>query len=170
MTHLAVKKSLLAFVAVGLCLVAASPARAGDAPDPKAETRARNLVENNQRIIAAFAHPTSKFVSMAHRSTEKTPDGFKVTYEVNYVAFRGCGCRFYSNLAFTFDPDGSYRTVETAGRNCTVAPFTASDAVLGVVQAVIKNEPELRNNYEFLKVIEKSDARDILRFMLLLSR
>jgi hypothetical protein len=170
MTHLLARNPLLGLIAVGLSLLTAAPIHAADPPHPKAEHRARNLVENNQWVIAAFAHPTSKFVNMRHMRTESTSDGFKVTYEVNYIAFRGCGCRFYSNLAFSFDADGSFRTVETAGRNCTVAPFTACDAVLGVAQAIIKNEPQLRNNYEFLKLIEKSDARDLLKFVLLLSR
>ncbi|MCE9562207.1 MAG: hypothetical protein K8U57_09155 [Planctomycetes bacterium] len=170
MTRFTSKKLLLSFVAIGLLSLVAAPAQAGDSVAPKAEEKAKSLVERNQRMITVFAHPTSKFHDMKYLSTEKLKDGFKVIYEVNYTAFRGYGAKFYSNLAFTFDDDGYYKTVETAGRNCTVAPFTATDAALGVIQAVIKNEPELRENFEFLKIFEKSDARDMLRFVLLLSR
>jgi len=169
MTRLTSKK-LLSFIAASFLTLVATPALAGE-PSVKAEEKARGLVERNQRIIACFAHPTSKFRDLQHVSTEALPSGgFKVIYAMNYTAFRGCGCRFYSNLAFTFDDDGSYRNVETAGRNCSVGPFTASDAAIGVIQAVVRNEPELRDNFELLKMFEKSDARDILKFVLALSR
>ncbi len=170
MTRLTSKK-LWSFVAAGLLAFVVTPTQAADRPAPKAEEKARGLVERNQRVIASFAHPTSKLREMKHLRTEKLPSGgFKVVYEMNYTAFRGYGMKFYSNLAFTFDDEGYYRTVDTAGRNGTVAPFTATDAAIGVIQAVIRNEPELRDNYEIVKMFEKSDARDILKFVLALSR
>ncbi|MBA4190870.1 MAG: hypothetical protein C0467_23020 [Planctomycetaceae bacterium] len=163
-------KKLWSFIAAGLLAFVVTPAQAADRPAPKAEEKARGLVERNQKVIAAFAHPTSRFREMKHVRTEKIAGGFKVVYEMNYTAFRGYGCKFYSNLAFTFDDAGYYMTVETAGRNGTVAPFAATDTAISAIQAVIRSEPELRENYEIVKMFEKSDARDILKFVLALSR
>lgn len=170
MTCLSLKNLLLGFVAVGLLGFGANPALAGDSVAPAAEAKAKALVERNQRMISVFAHPTSSFRDMRYLSTEKIAGGgFKVIYEMNYTAFRGIGCKFYSNLAFTFTDSGSYQTVETAGRNGTVAPFTATDAAIGVIRAVVRNEPELRDNYQFLRIFETNDARDMLKFVFFLS-
>ncbi|MFO0826362.1 MAG: hypothetical protein U0792_25125 [Gemmataceae bacterium] len=171
MTCLTSKSLLLGFVVVGLLGLGANPALAGNAVNPTAEAKAKGMVERNQRMVALFAHPTAKFRDMSYISTEKLESGgFRVTYALNYTAFRGVGCKFYSHLAFTFTDDGSYRTVETAGRNCTVAPFTATDTAIGAIRAVIRNEPQLRDNYEFLQIFERNDARDMLKFVFFLSR
>ena len=169
MTRTAARHFVLSIATLGL--LAAGPIAAADRPNPQAEEKARTLVERNQRVIAAFAHPTASYRDLAHVGTEALPGGgFRVTYQLNYKAFRGCGCSFYSKLAFDFDDAGGFRTVETAGRNCTVAPFTASDAAIGVVRAVVRNEPELRDNYQILRMFETYDARDMMKFVMALSR
>jgi hypothetical protein len=83
------KNLLLSFAAIGLLSLVGAPAYAGEIVAPKAEEKAKSLIERNQRMITMFAHPTSKFRDMKYSSTEKLKDGFKVIYEVNYTAFRG---------------------------------------------------------------------------------
>ncbi len=164
MNCIVAKRSFVALVAAGL-LATATPAFAGDIANPQAVEKAQGLIDKCQSSIALCAHPTAQFNGLQFLRTERVDDGFKVIYTLNYTAFRGCGMRFRSDLAFVFDDDGYYRSVEVCGRNCTVAPFVATDKALAAACCLIRNDPGLASNNEMFRFIESADARELMKFL-----
>jgi hypothetical protein len=148
-------------MAMAICLILAGAATAGG----KAFDKASKMVHGQQKVIAFFAHPTAKFNSIQYQSSAKCDGGFQLNYRLNYNGL--FGIEYYSTLGFKFDFDGYLRSIDVVETSSIVDPFDFANAVLDQMRKdILNNNPDLRSNAVLREVINRSDAKTLLTFVL----
>lgn len=133
--------------------------------DPAGVNKAKKLIETEQAVIAVFAHPTAKLTSIEYEDCTKQEFGFKLIYKLNYDS--AAKRSFYSRLAFGFDKDGTYQSVESVSTSSFVNPFSAADVAIRYLEdTIIKSNPVLRKDKLLQELIKKADAKALLGFVL----
>ena len=139
---------------------------AADDIDAQAINNGKQLLKSQkkQALVAFFAHPSAKLNNIDFQKVSPSDKGFKLIYKFNFTS--ALNNPFYSKLALEFDVDGNYRTVDCVATSGLVEPFTASGLVLQMVKKRITENPTLQKSKELIVLVENTDVKGLLKFML----
>jgi hypothetical protein len=148
-------------VGIALLLCLACPVAAS--AEPPAAKELRTAVESEKTIVAFFVHPTATLKKLAFDGCTKAETGYQVEYSFTYES--AFGNPFTTRVAFSCDANGKFtddiKAISTTNENPFAKPFAGFNRILKLVKAVLLEEPEIKDDAELSKAIEKAEAANL---------
>jgi hypothetical protein len=154
----------LTYSALFLCATAAT----GQGDEPAAVAKGKKLISANAEKICLFAHAYKTYGYKDHEFVgyKKTKDGY---YELSYrFTVKGNLKTQTMDMAFFFkETTGAFEFLRVPASTTLYEPFTrVSASYLKQLREEMAKRPQVQNNTELLRVVDKANAKELCEMYL----